>query len=161
MRKQGGGRIIQISSILGIAAIAYRGAYNASKFALEGLSDTLRLELRGTDIHVVLIEPGPIVSKFRDNAYAAFMANIDAEHSAHRDQYRSMVKRFKGMSGNMPFTLPTEAVLAKTIHALEARRPKIRYPVTFPTYLFAILKRLLPFRWLDSILAAAGGDGIR
>lgn len=161
MRKQGYGRIIQISSLLGIAAMTYRGAYNASKFALEGLSDTLRLELRGTDIHVVLIEPGPIVSKFRDNAYAAFMANIDAENSAHRDQYRSMVKRFKGKSGNMPFTLPAEAVLAKTVHALEARRPKIRYPVTFPTYLFAILKRLLPFRWMDSILAAAGGDGKR
>ena len=161
MRKQGCGRIIQISSVLGIAAMAYRGAYNASKFALEGLSDTLRLELRDTDIHVVLIEPGPIVSKFRDNAYAAFKENIDAEHSAHRNQYRSMVKRFKGESGNAAFTLPPEAVLVKTIHALEARRPKIRYPVTLPTYFFAILKRLLPFRWMDSILAAAGGDGKR
>lgn len=161
MRAQGYGRIIQIGSVLGIAAMAYRGAYVASKFALEGLSDTLRLELRDTDIRVMLIEPGPIVSKFRDNAYAAFRANIDAEHSAHRDRYRNLVKRFKGESGRAPFTLPPEAVLVKTIHALEARRPKIRYPVTFPTYLFATLKRLLPFRWLDYVLAKIGGDGKR
>ena len=161
MRAQGYGRIIQIGSVLGIAAMAYRGAYVASKFALEGLSDTLRLELRDTGIHVVLIEPGPIVSKFRDNAYAAFRANIDAEHSAHRDRYRNLVKRFKGESGRAPFTLSPEAVLVKTIQALEARRPKIRYPVTFPTYLFATLKRLLPFRWLDYVLAKIGGDGKR
>jgi NAD(P)-dependent dehydrogenase (short-subunit alcohol dehydrogenase family) len=161
MRAQGSGRIIQISSVLGIAAMAYRGAYVASKFALEGLSDTLRLELRDTAIHVALIEPGPIVSRFRDNAYAAFRANIDTEHSAHRDRYRNLVKRFKGESGRAPFTLPPEAVLVKTIHALEARRPKIRYPVTFPTYLFATLKRLLPFRWLDYVLANIGGDGKR
>ncbi|MFV1998255.1 MAG: SDR family oxidoreductase [Acidiferrobacterales bacterium] len=161
MRKQGYGRIIQISSLLGIAAMAYRGAYNASKFALEGLSDTLRLELRNTDIHVVLIEPGPIVSKFRDNAYAAFKENIDAEQSVHCEQYQNMIARFKSESGDARFTLPPEAVLAKTIHALEARRPKIRYAVTFPTYLFAILKRLLPFRWMDTLLAAAGGNGKR
>lgn len=161
MRAQGYGRIIQISSVLGIAAMAYRGAYVASKFALEGLSDTLRLELRDTNIRVVLIEPGPIVSKFRDNAYAAFQANIDAEHSAHRNRYRNLVKRFKGESGRAPFTLPPEVVLEKTVHALEARRPKIRYPVTFPTYLFATLKRLLPFRWLDHLLAKIGGDGKR
>ena len=161
MRKQGYGRIVQISSVLGIAVMAYRGAYNASKFALEGLSDTMRLELRGTDIHVALIEPGPIISKFRNNAYAAFQENIDVEHSAHRDRYINLVKRFKSKSGSTPFTLPPEAVLVKTIHALEARRPRIRYPVTVPTYAFAFLKRILPFRWMDSILVAVGGDGKR
>ncbi|MCG6976421.1 MAG: SDR family NAD(P)-dependent oxidoreductase [Acidiferrobacterales bacterium] len=161
MRKQGFGRIVQISSILGITAMAYRGAYNASKFALEGLSDTMRLELRDTNIHVVLIEPGPIVSNFRNNAYAAFKANIDAEHSSHRDRYRNMVKRFKGEAGKTPFTLPPEAVLVKTIKALEAKRPKIRYGVTVPTHVFGLFKRILPFRWLDAILAAAGGDGKR
>lgn len=161
MRKQGYGRIVQISSILGITAMAYRGAYNASKFALEGLSDTMRLELRDTNIHVVLIEPGPVVSSFRENAYAAFKANIDAEHSVHRDRYRNMVKRFKGESGKTPFTLPPEAVLIKTIKALESNRPKIRYGVTVPTHAFALFKRILPFRWLDAILAAAGGDGKR
>ena len=161
MRKQGFGRIIQISSILGITAMPYRGSYNASKFALEGLSDTLRLELRDTDIHVVLIEPGPIVSKFRDNAYAAYRKNIDVERSAHRERYRNLVKRFEGERGKAPFTLPPEAVLIKTIKALESKRPKIRYGVTVPTHAFALFKRILPFRWLDSILAAAGGDGKR
>jgi NAD(P)-dependent dehydrogenase (short-subunit alcohol dehydrogenase family) len=161
MRKQGLGRIIQISSILGITAMPYRGAYNASKFALEGLTDTLRLELRDTDIHVILIEPGPIVSKFRDNAYAAFEANIDVEHSAHRERYRNLVRRFKGEGGKTPFTLPPEAVLVKTIKALESRQPKIRYGVTVPTHAFSLFKRILPFRWLDAILAAAGGDGKR
>ena len=161
MRKQGFGRIIQIGSILGITVMAYRGAYNASKFALEGLSDTMRLELRDTDIHVVLVEPGPIISKFRDNAYAKFKANIDTEHSAHRDRYRNLVKRFKSESGSTPFTLPPEAVLAKTVTALESRKPRIRYGVTVPTHVFSFLKRILPFRWLDSILAIAGGDGKR
>ena len=161
MRKQGFGRIIQISSILGITAMPYRGAYNASKFALEGLTDTLRLELRDTDIHVVLVEPGPIVSKFRDNAFAAFKANIDVEKSAHRERYQNLIRRFEGERGKAPFTLPPEAVLVKTIKALESNRPKIRYGVTVPTHAFALFKRLLPFRWLDAILAAAGGDGKR
>ncbi|MEE8388758.1 MAG: SDR family oxidoreductase [Acidiferrobacterales bacterium] len=161
MRNQGGGRIIQISSLLGIVAMPYRGAYIASKYALEGLSDTLRLELKDTNIFIILIEPGPIISKFRDNAYAAFRANIDVEHSAHRNRYQNMIARFKGETGNMPFTLPPEAVLGKTIHALEARRPKIRYAVTVPTYVFAFLKRVLPFRWQDALLALAGGNGKR
>jgi NAD(P)-dependent dehydrogenase (short-subunit alcohol dehydrogenase family) len=153
-RTNGGGRIIQISSVLGFVCMSYRGAYNATKFALEALSDTLRLELRGTDIHVSLIEPGPIKSRFREHAYDAYKAHIDAEHSAHRERYQAMERRLMGASGRLPFTLPPEAVLEKVVHALEARRPKIRYAVTFPTYLFAVLKRLLPSRWLDRLLYA-------
>lgn len=153
-RANGGGRIIQISSVLGFVCMSYRGAYNASKFALEALSDTLRLELRGTDIHVSLIEPGPIKSRFREHAYDAYKAYIDAEHSAHRERYQAMERRLMGASGRLPFTLPPEAILEKVVHALEARRPKIRYAVTFPTYLFAVLKRLLPSRWLDRLLYA-------
>ncbi len=159
-RAQGGGRIVQISSVLGVIALAYRGAYTASKFALEALSDTLRLELAGTDIHVSLVEPGPITSRFRENAHAAFRAHIDREHSAHRDYYARVEKRLGG-SKPLPFTLPPEAVLEKVVHALEARRPKIRYPVTFPTYLFAALKRLLPFRALDRVLRAVSNSGQR
>ncbi|OGI58221.1 MAG: short-chain dehydrogenase, partial [Candidatus Muproteobacteria bacterium RBG_19FT_COMBO_61_10] len=139
MRAQNDGRIIQISSILGIIALAYRGAYTASKYALEALSDTLRLELRGTNIHVTLIEPGPITSRFRDNAYQAFLANIDREHSAHSDYYRHVEQRLGG-NKPLPFTLPPEAVLDKALHALEARRPRVRYAVTFPTHLFAVLR---------------------
>lgn len=155
MRRQGYGRIIQCSSVLGLAAMPYRGAYNASKFAIEGLSDTLRLELRGTGIHVCLIEPGPITSKFRANAYAMFKRNIDRTHSAHRAYYEGVERRLAKKGAAQPFTLPPEAVLEKVIHALESPRPKIRYYVTVPTYLFAILRRLLPYRWLDKVLLAA------
>jgi NAD(P)-dependent dehydrogenase (short-subunit alcohol dehydrogenase family) len=156
MRLAGEGRIIQISSILGFAAMAFRGAYNASKFALEGLSDTLRLELRGTNIHISLVEPGPIRSRFRENALEAFRANIDIENSVHNKLYRSVLRRLEGQKGRMPFTLGPEAVLERAVHALESSRPRPRYYVTKPTYVFAWCKRMLPIRWLDSILYHAG-----
>ena len=156
MRSAGEGRIIQISSILGFAPMAFRGAYNASKFALEGLSDTMRLELRGTNIHISLIEPGPIRSRFRENALEAFRTNIDIDNSVHRNLYKSVLRRLEGQKGRTPFTLGPEAVLERAIHALESSRPRIRYYVTKPTYVFAWCKRLLPIRWLDSILYHAG-----
>jgi NAD(P)-dependent dehydrogenase (short-subunit alcohol dehydrogenase family) len=152
MRAQGVGRIIQNSSVLGFVSLAYRGAYNASKYALEGLSDTLRLELHGSNIYVSLIEPGPITSRFRENAYRKWQENIDAEHSAHREKYRIMEGRLTKEGPAAPFTLPPEAVLKRVIHALESPRPKARYYVTFPTYLFAFLKRVLPVGVLDSLL---------
>ena len=161
MRRQGHGRIVQNSSVLGFVAMPYRGAYNASKFALEGLTDTLRLELKDTNIHLALIQPGPIESKFRTNAFAAFKANIDPTDSPHRENYEAMEARLKKEGPAAPFTLPASAVAAKLIHALESPRPKVRYPVTFPTYLFAWLKRLLPDRWQDVILLKASGDGKR
>jgi NAD(P)-dependent dehydrogenase (short-subunit alcohol dehydrogenase family) len=152
MRAQGSGRIIQNSSVLGFVSLAYRGAYNASKYALEGLSDTLRLELHDSDIYVSLIEPGPITSRFRENAYRKWQENIDAEHSAHREQYRIMEGRLTKEGPAAPFTLPPEAVLKRVLHSLESPRPKARYYVTFPTYLFAFLKRVLPVGVLDSLL---------
>ena len=124
------------------------------------MSDTLRLELRGTNIYVSLIEPGPIESRFRANAYAAFQRHIDREHSVYREYYARLEKRLEGTKP-LPFTLPPEAVLKKVIHALEARRPKARYSVTFPTHLFHILRRVLPVRMLDSILAAISNGGKR
>ena len=160
MRRHGEGRIIQISSILGIVCFAYRGAYNASKYAIEALSDTLRLELRDTNIFVSLIEPGPIESQFRVNAHAAFKRNIDREHSVFREYYARVEKRLEGTKP-MPFTLPPEAVLGKVIRALEARRPRPRYAVTFPTHLFAVLRRVLPVRVLDRILTAVSNGGQR
>ena len=152
MRKQGHGRIIYNSSVLGLVAMTYRGAYNASKFALEGLADTLRLELHGTNIHISLIEPGPILSDFRKNAFALFKKNIDPTHSHHKETYKAMEARLQKEGAAVPFTLPAQAVTEKVIHALEARRPKMRYYVTFPTYLFAFLKRILPMSWLDALL---------
>lgn len=161
MRAQGHGRIVMNSSVLGFAAMPFRGAYNASKFALEGLTDTLRLELTGSGIFVSLIEPGPIESRFRANAYAAYQRNIDAEHSVHREKYLAMVRRLEKPGPAAPFTLPPEAVLDKLIHALESRRPKARYGVTVPTHLFAFLKRILPQRAMDWVLIKASGDGKR
>ncbi|MDD4914771.1 MAG: SDR family oxidoreductase [Methylococcales bacterium] len=154
MRRQGHGRIIYNSSILGFVAMKYRGAYNASKFALEGLADTLRLELRGSGIDIVLIEPGPIASLFRQNALIKYKEYIDAENSFHKETYLAMAARLQKPGPAAPFTLPAEAVAAKVIHALEAHKPKSRYPVTFPTHLFACLKRLLPTAWLDKILVS-------
>ena len=152
MREAGEGRIIQNSSLLGFVSLAYRGAYNASKYALEGLYDTLRLELAGTGIYAVLIEPGPIESRFRANAFAAYKKNIDVEHSAHRDQYLATEKRLLKEGPAAPFTLPPEAVLDKVIKALESSKPRPRYYVTFPTWLFGSLKRVLSSRALDRVL---------
>ncbi len=136
--------------------MSMRGAYNASKFAIEGFSDTMRLELSGTDIHVSLIEPGPIESQFRANAYRAFQQHIAIDNSVHCERYKEMIQRFEATGNVQPFTLPPEAVLKRVVHALESKRPKIRYPVTFPTYLFAWLKRVMSDRVLDRILVKVG-----
>ncbi|WP_347988433.1 SDR family oxidoreductase [Methylomonas sp. AM2-LC] len=154
MRQQGYGRIIYNSSILGFVALKFRGAYNASKFALEGLADTLRLELRGSGVHIVLIEPGPISSDFRKNAMQMFQDNVDPNLSVHQSTYQAMVARLEKVGPAAPFTLPATAVAAKVLAAIEAAHPRCRYPVTFPTYLFGFLKRLLPTAWLDRILVS-------
>lgn len=161
MRSQGEGRIIQNSSVLGFVVMTYRGAYNASKFALEGLTDTLRLELQGSGIHVCLIEPGPIESRFRANAYAMWRQHIDATKSVHQIQYQAMIQRLQKEGAAAPFTLPPEAVVKKVIHALESPRPKARYYVTFPTHLFGTLKRLLTTRALDRLLTKVSEGGSR
>jgi len=158
MRRQGEGRIIQNSSVLGLVTLPFRGAYNSSKFALEGLSDTLRMELHGTGIHISLIEPGPIESRFRANAYALLKKNIDTENSPFRDKYRGAEKRLQKEGHAAPFTLPPDAVVEKVIHALESKRPKARYYVTFPTYLFGTLRRLLSTRMMDRILLKISGS---
>lgn len=152
MRKQGHGRIVYNSSVLGIVSLAYRGAYNASKYAIEGLADTLRLELYGSGISISLIEPGPILSRFRANAFAKYQQHIDKTYSAHRHTYEAMEARLNKPGPAAPFTLPADAVVKKCLHAFEAKKPKIRYYVTFPTYLFATLKRALPHRVLDWVL---------
>ncbi len=161
MRRQGYGRIIQNSTVLGLVALKWRGAYTASKFALEGLSDTLRMELHGSGIHVSLIEPGPIESRFRENAYAAFKNNIDAENSPHREAYRRVEARLATEDKTQPFTLPGDAVLEKVVHALESRRPKPRYYVTVPTYGLGFLRRILSTRLLDMALRGASHAELR
>ncbi len=158
MRRQGYGRIIQNSSVLGFVSMPYRGAYNASKYAIEGLSDTLRLELKGTDIYVSLIEPGPIASQFRMNAVKALEKYVDIVNSVHREKYQGVLTRLNKPGPAVPFTLPPEAVLKRAILALESDKPKPRYYVTFPTYLFGFLKRILSTRVLDAILAKSGNS---
>ncbi|QBQ54601.1 SDR family NAD(P)-dependent oxidoreductase [Nitrosococcus wardiae] len=152
MRNQGAGRIIYNSSVLGFIALPFRGAYNASKYALEALADTLRLELYGSGIKVSVIEPGPISSQFRHNSYQKYLENIDPTRSAHYQTYLAMEQRLKKCGPAVPFTLPPESVLKKVIHALEAPRPRARYYVTTPTHVFAALKRMLPHAAMDWIL---------
>ena len=156
MRAQGSGRIVQCSSVLGLVSLPWRGAYNATKFALEGLSDTMRLELRGTGIHVSLIEPGPITSRIRQNSIPHFERWIDWENSAREADYRAALqKRLYQPSGPDRFELPASAVTAKLIHAVEARRPRARYPVTLPTRAISLARRVLTTRALDWILSRA------
>jgi NAD(P)-dependent dehydrogenase (short-subunit alcohol dehydrogenase family) len=161
MRRQGHGRIVMNSSVLGYAAFPYRGAYVAAKFALEGISDTLRQELHGTGIRVSLVEPGPITSRFRENCLPHFQKHIDWQRSVHRTEYEGQLARLRQPGPAAPFTLPPEAVLARVIHALESDAPRPRYPITLPSFAFWWLKRLLPVRAMDWVLRRASGGGRR
>jgi NAD(P)-dependent dehydrogenase (short-subunit alcohol dehydrogenase family) len=150
MRANGTGRIVFCSSVLGLIAAPYRGAYCASKFAVEAIADTLRLELDGTGIKVALIEPGPIATRLVERAIEAYRRNIDIERSAHRDVYRARIARMEE-GGKQTFKLGPEAVAAKLVHALESKSPKSHYYVTLPTYAVALLRRLLPGSALDAV----------
>ena len=152
MHQQGYGRIINISSVLGFAAMPFRGAYIASKFALEGVSDTLRLELKNTNVYISLIEPGPIISNFRQNSLGLFNKNIDCKNSRFQKTYHRTITRLETKGPAVPFTLSPEAVTKKVLHSLRSTKPKPRYFVTFPTYFFYYLKRLLPAKVLDYLL---------
>jgi NAD(P)-dependent dehydrogenase (short-subunit alcohol dehydrogenase family) len=154
MRANGGGRIVQCSSVLGLVAMKWRGAYNAMKFAVEALSDTMRLELKPHNIQVILIEPGPIATRFVEHALDAFEKNIDRENSFYKTDYIKQSARL-GKGGSNRFKLPAEAVAAKLVAALESRKPKNRYYVTTPTYMMALCKRFLPPALLDRVVAKA------
>ena len=153
MRKQGHGRIVQCSSVLGFVTMPWRGAYNATKFALEGLTDTLRIEMRDTNIDVILIEPGPITSKIRVNSIPHYERWIDWKSSIRAEQYQTTLnKRLYESSGPDRFELPADAVVKKLVHAVEARHPKARYYVTTPTHIAGVLRRILPTKALDWVL---------
>lgn len=159
MRRQGTngeGRIVHCSSILGFVPYRWRGAYNASKFALEGLASTMRLELADTGIHVSLIEPGPIRSKFTTNGLVHFKQKIDRENSPHREVYKAELQRLESGGGNDPFRLGPEAVYEKLHHALNHRRPRAHYHVTTPTKFMGVAKRLLPQSLIDRLLLRSG-----
>jgi NAD(P)-dependent dehydrogenase (short-subunit alcohol dehydrogenase family) len=151
LRKNGIGRIIQCSSVLGLSAMKWRGPYNSSKFAIEGLTDTMRLELRGSGIDVITINPGPIESQFVPNARAAFERNVDMSNSYYRDVFEKQRARLD-RGGNTRFKLPASAVLEKLILALERDGPRAHYYVTTPTWIVAVARRILPQVLLDAFL---------
>ena len=154
MRKQGHGRIINCSSVLGMVVLPWRGAYNASKFALEGLTHTLRIEMRDTPIHIILIQPGPITTKIRENAIPHFEKWIDWKVSYRAMQYeKTFLKRLYEDQGKDRFELPPSAVTKKLIQSLEAKNPRPCYYVTVPTYLMDVLRRILPIRALDWVIS--------
>jgi NAD(P)-dependent dehydrogenase (short-subunit alcohol dehydrogenase family) len=155
MRAQGGGRIVNCSSVLGLVGLKWRGAYVATKFAMEGLTDVLRIEMRGTGIHISLIEPGPVTSRIRANAIPHFEKWINWEASARAGEYATLRGRLYEDRGPDRFELPAQAVTQKLIHALESRKPKARYYVTTPTHLMGVLRRILPTRMLDWVIARA------
>ena len=153
MRRQGHGRIVMVSSILGRVAVPWRGAYNASKFALEGITDTLRMELRDTNIKVSLICPGGVTSRFRDNSLAYFDDYINTASSPHREKYARLRVQTGAEKDSQFFTVPAEAVAMKIARVLESPHPKARYYVTLPAYALAFARCVLPTRWLDALLS--------
>lgn len=151
MRQVASGRIVFNSSVLGLMAMRFRGAYAMSKFAMEAMADTLRLELSGSGVHVSLIEPGPISTNFRRNSLAAFNRYIDAEKSVHANDYKRFIERLTKTGNTSRFTLPPGACLPPLIDALTSSNPKARYPVTVPTKLVSVLKRVMPTFMLDRL----------
>lgn len=154
MRAQGGGRIVQVSSLLGLVAMKWRGAYVASKYAVEGLSDTMRLELKGSGVEVVLIEPGPIRTRIVERSIERFRRTIDADASAHASEYRTRLADL-ARDRDAPWSKEPDAVARVVLRALESPRPRARYYVTAPTYVLAALRRILPVRVMDHILDKA------
>ncbi|OUV62753.1 MAG: short-chain dehydrogenase [Gammaproteobacteria bacterium TMED119] len=152
MRKQNSGRILFNSSVLGFVALTLRGAYNASKYALEGFADTLRLELTDTGIDISLIEPGPVATNFRSNSHAMYIKTLKGKPSVFTAAYQANEARLAKAGPAAPLTLPASAVTPKVMHALDSKRPKARYYVTVPTYFMAYLKRILTHKAMDKVL---------
>jgi len=152
MRAQGHGRIIQHSSVLGLVSLRFRGAYNASKYAVEGLCDTLRLELHGSNIEIITLNTGPISSGFRQNAQAMFVKNIDREHSVFKADYERELLNSSEKKEASLWTRQSDAVIQKVLLALEKEHPAARYYVTSATHLLGLFKRLFSTRILDALL---------
>ena len=154
MRAQGHGRIVNHGSVLGLVVAPWRSAYNATKFATEALTDTLRIEMRDTPIHIATLNTGPVTSRIRQNSAVQFERWIDWEASPRAAQYKStLLPRLYEKRGLDPFELPPSAVTAKLIHALESPRPRSRYYVTKATYLMGAARRLLPTSGMDWLLS--------
>lgn len=152
-REQGGGRIVNISSVVGRLALPFMGIYSASKFALEAISDAQRIELSPDKISVSIIEPGPIRTQFSTNCAGEGEQALDAEHSRFGSAYKQYFeKRRNGGMAEDRFRLPPEAVAHKIRHALESSRPKIRYCVTLPSYFGSWAARWVPPVLIDRLM---------
>ncbi len=149
------GRVVNCSSVLGIAALRMRGAYCATKFAMEAMTDALRYENFGSEMKFISIQPGPIPTKIRSNSIPHFEKWIDWEHSAQRKTYEEKLLPRLYNDNNEPdrFELPCSAVTDVLIKAIEAKNPKPRYMVTKATVFTEIMRRFLPKRLLDRIYA--------
>ncbi len=153
MRKQGHGRIVNIGSVLGYVVFKWRAAYVATKYALEGYTDTLRLEMKDTPIKIILINPGPITSRIRQNSVPHFEKHINWSASPRAEQYRkSLLKRLYEDRGPDRYQLPASAVTKKLFVALDAKNPAPKMYVTTPAYTMNILRRFLPTRALDWLI---------
>lgn len=158
MKHHGGGKIFYNSSILGFVPMYFRGAYSASKAAIESLASTLRIEVKNYNIKVSIIQPGPIKTSFKENALAMFKKHIDADNSHYKDPYINFRNKLSS-SKKAPFTLEAKAVRKCLMHGIKAKSPKRKYRVTFPTKLFGVLTRVLPTFMIDNMLIKSGEDG--
>jgi len=153
MIAHGAGRIVQHSSVVGYTPLQWRAAYVATKHAIEGLTKTMRVELRGTGVHLSILNTGPVTSSFRENSSAQFERWIDADASRHAEFYRTVFMARRTSSKPDLFELPASAVVQKLVHAVEARRPRPRYYITTPAYIAAVLTRILPSRAQDWVVS--------
>ncbi len=150
---QGYGRIVNIGSILGLYALPFIGAYSASKFALEALTDALRAEMSGTGLGVSLIGPGPIRSSFRDNAASLTDGSVAGRVSRFDALYERGTRTVKEGKAYSRGTLAPLAVAKKIEHALTSRRPRGRYSVTTQALICEQALRVMPRSVMQAILA--------
>ncbi|MHB9144984.1 MAG: SDR family oxidoreductase [Symbiobacteriia bacterium] len=154
MRRQRSARIIQVSSIAGRVAMPLSGAYCGTKFALEAMTDSLRLELRQFGIKVVLVEPGAIRTEFertlRDRAEALFISPDSP--------YRQLYTASNNLSDSLLKSAPGPEVVSAVIQrAIESRHPKARYSMPAGQALQIQIARLLPDTLRDHLLASSFG----
>jgi len=149
------GRIVNMGSITGRSATPFLGAYSASKFALEALTDALRLELRPWGIWVAIIEPGAIATPIWQKSLAqADILQQNLPYSAHELYGRAMNTASKGAANLAQKGISPDQVAQAVVHALTAKRPKTRYLVGQDARIRAMLK-FLPDRIVDEITAKA------